>query len=161
MSAVNATVEFSTDGTTWTNISGSSNNVEPDAQTRMSGVAYTHFGDVGIVTTGKREPTSVSVTALYTETSGETFETLRPLFSALGGTRIYFRYSPLGVGASGRAVYTASNDNVSPGAVVITEFNWPKAEAESPDPVTVSFTLQVPAFIRTVTGNSTGLGTGA
>ena len=159
MSAVDATVEVSVNGTTWTNISGSSNSVEPGEQTRMTGVAYVFEGDVGIVTSGKREPLEITVSALYTETAGETFETIRALFEA--GTRLYFRYSPQGLGATGRAVYTASNDGATAGACIISNLSWPTAEAETADPVAVSFQVMAPALIRTTTGNSTGLGSGA
>jgi hypothetical protein len=159
MSAVDATIEVSVNGTTWTDLSGSANSVEPGEQTRMTGVAYVFEGDVGIVTSGKREPLEITVSALYTETAGETFETVRSLFEA--GTRLFFRYSPQGVGATGRAVYTASNDGTTAGAVVITTLSWPTAEAETADPVAISFQVMAPAMIRTTTGSSTGLGSGA
>jgi hypothetical protein len=125
----------------------------------MTGVAYVFEGDVGIVTSGKREPLEIGVSALYTETAGETFETIRALFEA--GTRLYFRYSPQGVGATGRAVYTASNDGVTAGACVISNLSWPTAEAETADPVAIAFQVMAPALVRTVTGSSTGLGSGA
>lgn len=156
ISSVDAEIEVSSDGTVWVDISGSANAVEVPEQPRMTGTAYTFTGDVGIVTAGKREPVEVTVTALYTEGAGETFETVRPLFAA--GTRVYFRYSPKGIGATGRAVYTASNDGSTAGAVVVSAFKLPDLDAESADPVTTMFKLMVPAFVRTTTGNSTGLG---
>jgi hypothetical protein len=159
LAAVDADVEISVDGTTWINVSGSANTVEPGSQTRMTGDAYTFDGDVAIIAKGKREPLEVSVSALYTETAGETFEAVRANFEA--GTRVYFRYSPQGIGASGRAVYTASNDGATAGAVIISELDWPEAAADSADPVAIAFTVRCPALIRTTTGNSTGLGSGA
>jgi hypothetical protein len=159
MAAVDATVEVSVDGTTWIDISGSANTVEPGSQTRMTGTAYTFEGDVAIITSGKREPLEVSVSALYTETAGEAFESIRANFEA--GTRMYFRYSPLGTGATGRSVYTASNDGATAGAVIVSEMDWPEAAADNADPVAVSFMVMCPALIRTTTGNSTGLGSGA
>jgi hypothetical protein len=159
MSAVDATVEVSADGSTWVDISGSANSIEPGDQPRMTGTAYVFQGDVALVASGKREPLEITVNALYTETAGETFETVRAWFEA--GTRCYFRYSPQGVGATGRAVYTASNDGTTAGAVVITTLSWPTAEAETADPVAISFQVMAPALIRTTTGTSTGLGSGA
>lgn len=158
LSAVDADIEVSTNGTVWTNISGSSNSIEPGSQTRMTGTAYTFDGDLAIVTGGKREPLEIAVQILYTEEAGEAFEVIRPLFEADGGTKMYLRYSPKGIGAASRAVYTTSNDGATAGAVYISELDWPMAEAETADPVAVSFTLIAPALIRTVTGSSTGLG---
>jgi hypothetical protein len=45
--------------------------------------------------------------------------------------------------------------------VVVTTLSWPTAEAETADPVAISFQVMAPALIRTVTGTSTGLGSGA
>ena len=159
MSGVDATVEISTDGTTWIDLSGSSTSVSPGSQSRMTGETHTLEGDLAIITPGKREPMEISVTTLYTEASGEAFETLRPLFVAR--TRIYFRYSPLGPGATGRAVFTATNDDATPGACIISELDWPEVDATSADPIAIAYTVRVPGLIRTVTGNSTGLGSGA
>lgn len=156
MSAVDATIEVSLNGSTWTDISGSANSITPGSQTRMTGTAYTFDGDLAIVTSGKREPMEVEVSILYTEADGEGFATIRPEFE--DGDRIYFRYSPKGVGATARAVFTASNDGATAGSVVISSLDWPTADAASADPVAVTFTLMVPALIRTTTGNSTGLG---
>jgi hypothetical protein len=155
-SGVDFTIEVSTDGSTWTDISGSANAVTPGTQTQMTGTIYTGQGRVAIVTSGKLEPLEVEVRIVYTEESGEGFAFIRPEFEA--GDRIYFRYSPKGIGATGRAVFTASNDQATAGAVVISSLEWPTVDAGSADPLAVSFTLMCPALIRTTTGNSTGLG---
>ncbi len=154
--AVDADIELSTDGTTWTNIGGEATSVEGAEQKRMTGTAYVFAADVGIVSQGKREPMEVTANALYTEGAGEAFEVVRPFFQA--GTKIYFRYSPKGIGASGRAVYPASNDGSTAGAVPISSFTYPDITADSADPVVFTFKVMVPAFVRTTTGNSTGLG---
>ena len=67
LSAVNAQVEVSTNGSAWTDISGSSNKVEPSGGERQSGEAYTHDGDVAIITGGKREPIELTLSFVYTE----------------------------------------------------------------------------------------------
>lgn len=155
--AVDATLEISHDGLTWVDISGTSNSVEPGGQTRMTGTAYTFGRDLATITSGKREPLEITVNALYTEDPTDTFETIRPWFQS--GQRVYFRYSPLGVGATGRAVYTTTNDGNTPGAAVVSSFDYPEISAESADPVALSFQLTTPGLLRTVTGSSTGLGT--
>lgn len=155
-STVDADIEVSLLGTTWVNISGSANEVQIPEQKRMTGTSYTFDGDLGIVTQGKREPTEATINALYTEISGEAFETVRPWFQS--GSKIFFRYSPKGFGAIGRAVYTASNDGATAGAVVISSFKYPDLTAKTADPVAASFKLMVPGWVRTTTGSSTGLG---
>lgn len=156
MSTVDADVQVSTDGTTWTDLGGEATSVDVPEQTRMTGTAYVFAADVATVTAGKREPIEITVNALYTETAGQAFEVIRPLFQA--GTRLYFRYSPKGIGATGRAVYTASNDGSTPGACVISAFDYPDAVADNGDPTPTMFKILVPCLIRTTTGNSTGLG---
>lgn len=153
---VDANIEVSANGSTWVDISGSANQVQVPAQTRMTGTSYTFDGDLAIVTSGKREPVEITVNALYTEQSAETFETIRPWFQS--GARVYFRYSPKGVGSTGRAVYTASNDGSTAGAVVISSMKYPDMDANTADPAAAAFTMLVPGLIRTTTGNSTGLG---
>lgn len=156
ISAVDAELEVSADGSTWVDISGSANKVEVPEQKRATGVAYTFTGDVGIVTPGKREPVEATISGLYTEQNAELFETIRPWFQS--GSRVYFRYSPKGIGATGRTVFTASNDGSTAGGVIISALKYPDLDAGSADPVPAMFKLMVPAWVRTTTGNSTGLG---
>lgn len=156
MTTIDADVQISVDGTTWTDLGGESTSVEVPEQTRMTGTAYVFAADVAIIGQGKREPVEITANALYTETAGQTFEVIRPLFQA--GTKIYFRYSPKGIGASGRAVYTASNDGSTAGPVTISAFDYPDIDASSADPTPCMFKVMVPCLIRTTTGNSTGLG---
>lgn len=156
ISTVDATLEISSDGNTWVDLSGMATEVQVPEQTRMSGTAYVFGLDVAKVTAGKREPVEITVNGLYSEENAELFETIRPWFQS--GARVYFRYSPKGVGATGRAVYTASNDGTTPGAVMVTALKYPDIVAGSADPAPASFKLLVPALIRTITGSSTGLG---
>ena len=86
MSGVNALLQVSADGSTWTDISGSANQVSATEQTRMSGEAYTFEGDYAVVTAGKREPVELAVRVLYTEEAAESFETVRADGEATGGT---------------------------------------------------------------------------
>lgn len=153
---IEADIEASPDGITWTDISGSLTSVTVPAQSRMTADTFTFGGDLPVVTHGPREAMDTVVNSLYTEVTGEAFETIRPWFQS--GARCFFRYSPKGKGATNRAVYTASNDGVTPGGVVISNLKYPDINAGTADPATSSFTLRVPSWLRTVTGNSTGLG---
>ena len=53
-SARNSVLEISTDGSSWTNISGSSSSVTPGDGTRLTGTAHTFDGDGPIITAGMR-----------------------------------------------------------------------------------------------------------
>lgn len=156
ISIVDADLELSTNGTAWTNFAGVATALEVPEQARMTAPAYTFEGDVAIIGQGKREPMAIVLRYLYTEDAAELFEFLRPLFQA--GTKVYLRYAPKGLGATGRAVYTASNDGSVAGAVSISQFKYPEGSADSADPVPCFAEFMVPALVRTTTGNSTGLG---
>lgn len=156
VSLANGGIEYSTNGTAWTALGGSASTVEDTSQSRMSGEAYTLDGDVALITTGKREPIELTVKAVYTEQSGETFEVIRALFEA--GTPVYLRWSPKGIGASGRFVFTTCDNTGAAAAGKITEFTYPPLDASSGDPIMVGFKLKTPAVKKTTTASSTGLG---
>jgi len=137
MSGVNALLQVSADGSTWTDISGSANQVSATEQTRMSGEAYTFEGDYAVVTAGKREPVELAVRVLYTEEAAESFETVRAYFEATGGTPLYFRYSPKGL-ATGR-LYACE-------AAVVTRFTYPPIDAADANPVACEIGIRMPAF---------------
>ncbi len=139
VSAVNAKVEFSTNGSTWTDISGSTNAIEPGEQTRQSGFVMTHSGDTALIAGGKREPLELNVNIVYTETAGESFELARAAFEAVGGAA-YVRYSPKG-GSSGNFMFTSD-------AGVLTKLAYPPTNAEDAKPKVVSFSLLTPKLTK-------------
>lgn len=134
---------------TWVNISGSANSVDAPEQTRMTGDDYTLDGDTAVITSGKREPLDIVVNALYTEGSTESWETIRPWFQS--GARIDLRWSPQGIGAATRNVFTALN-------VPITRLVYPGLNASEANPARLSFTVRAPFVAQTDTATSTGLG---
>lgn len=158
MSAVVADVEYSTNGTAWTSLSGSTIAVEGVEQTRMHGEAYTFDGDSPIITKGKREPMEITFRYIYTETAGEAFETIRAAWEADGGTDLYFRWSPKGIGASGRFVFTTCNGAGAAAAVPIIGFIYPELMADEGGPLVGEWTIKCAQIIKTTTANSTGLG---
>lgn len=134
---------------TWVNISGSANSVDAPEQNRMTGVDYTLDGDTAVITSGKREPMEIVVNALYTESASETWETMRPWFQT--GQRVDLRWSPQGIGASTRNVFTALN-------VPISKLVYPGLTASEANPARLSFTVLAPFVAQTDTASSTGLG---
>ena len=150
MSITDGDIEVAAQGTgVWVNISGSANSVDAPEQARTVAEDYTLDGDTAIITTGKREPMDIVVTALYTESSTETWETMRPWFQT--GSRVDLRWSPQGIGAATRNVFTALN-------VPITKLTYPGLTASEANPARCSFTVRAPFVAQTDTASSTGLG---
>lgn len=149
-------IEVSTNGTAWTRISGSVKSIDEVTQARMHGEAYTAEGVYAIVTAGKYEPIILTINALYTETASEAFDLIRGYWSAQ--TPVFVRFSPLGVGATNRAVFSASANGTTAAAVPIVNLTFFTLAADDANPTACSFQVKTPALVRTVTGNSTGLG---
>lgn len=150
MSLTDGDIEVAAQGTAvWVNLSGSANSVDAPEQTRMTGDDYTLDGDTAIITTGKREPMDIVFNFLYTEGSTESWETIRPWFQT--GARVDVRWSPAGIGAVTRNVFTALN-------VPITKLVYPGLTASEANPARGSFTIRAPFVAQTDTATSTGLG---
>lgn len=133
LSAVNALVRYSLNGSAWEDISGYANSVKPGAGTRQTGVRFTHDGDIAIVTAGKRASIDIDVSVVYTETASPApFEALRALFEA--GTAVYFQWSPRG-GTVGYFLYTSD-------PAVIKKLDYPFTDTEDAKPIAVSFTFE-------------------
>ena len=139
LSSKAAKVYISTDGSTFTDISGYGVSVEGGEQSRISGEAYTFDGDTAVITSGKLEPIEITVKSIYTEENTGIFETARALFEA--GTTLYLRWQPAG-NASGDFIFTTSEG-------VITSFQYPPIDAASGDPILCAFTLKVARVTKT------------
>jgi hypothetical protein len=136
LSATNASLEISTNGSSWTDVAGFGVKVEPSEQTRQTGEVYTLDGDTAIITSGKLEPIELEITVVYTEGASEPFEVVRGQFQTAGGGALYARYSPKG-GQSTEFMFTTP-------AGVVSKFNWPKPDAGTPDPQVIMFAIKVP-----------------
>lgn len=145
MNTVEAVVEVSTNGTSWTNISGSTNKVEVSPQTVDSGMAATLEGQYKIVRSGKKNPVEITVTILYTETASEAATILEGQRS-VAGNPLYFRYTPGGYNGDYRWKAADSNGNTVPARV--TEFPFVSADAENGGPALMTFKLQATQLVR-------------
>lgn len=139
VSGSGAKVEFSTNGSSWTDISGSASSVDPGSQSGMAGEIYTFAGDNAIITAGKNEPIELDVKIVYSETAGEAFEVVRAQWQTSGRAG-YLRWSPRG-GTTGQFQYTT-------GAGVLVAFSWPPATAEDGKPIMCGFKLRVAAITK-------------
>ena len=139
MTGVNAQVEVSTNGSAWTDISGSANKVEPGGGDRQSGELYTFSGDTAIITGGKREPLEITASFVYTEIAEEAWLAAETAYIA--ASDFYIRWSP-GGGNSGDFLFTSP-------AGVITSFMYPNIDTEEAAPIMAELTVKVASVTRT------------
>jgi hypothetical protein len=141
------TVEVSTDGSAWTDISGQATTVNLSGGDQIVGAQNTAEGSAPVVTnSNKLEALTVEVNFLYTETSGEAFRVVKVRFDGTDKT-IFFRYTPKGnVTANKR--YTATNDANTAVKVPIVSCLPPSTDAGSGDPAMAAFTLSVPKLFE-------------
>jgi len=140
MSFAKTKVEISTNGTTWTDISGAATAVSVSGGDRQTGEAYPLNADVAVITTGKRDPIEVTVKALYTEGTSDAYETVRGAYE--GGTSLYVRWSPAG-GGTGKFQYATD-------AGIVTNAVYPTGESSGGDPVMFEFTVKTPKVTKSV-----------
>ena len=140
MSFAKSKVEVSTNGTTWTDISGAATAVSVSGGDRQTGEAYPFNLDTAVITVGKREPIEVTVKALYTEGSPGVYETVRAAYE--GGTALYVRWSPKG-GTTGNFQFVTDSG-------IVTSAVYPTGEAGSGDPVMFEFAVKVAKITKSV-----------
>jgi hypothetical protein len=134
MSGKDLKIEFSTNGSTWTDISGFANKVEPDDAERVTGETNTFDGDTAIVRGGKRKGQKVKVSIVYTEGVSDAWNTIKAQFDSGGDA--YIRYAPRG-GQTGEKQFTSD-------AGIISKMTYPKADAGSGDVLMAGFELHTP-----------------
>lgn len=121
------TIQVSTDGVTYTDISGSTNNVEPGGGTRKTGSQHTFEGDTPLVGAGKKEATTVKMKIIYTEDAGEAAALIKDYHD--NNTPCYLRYRPKGD--------TAGNWQFTGGPGYFTTPVFPKLDSDNATPVLV------------------------
>mgnify|MGYP000957837299 CR=1 FL=1 len=134
ISAKDSVIEYSTNGSSWTAISGYGNKLEDTSQARKTGYTYTFDGDTAIITVGKREPLKLKLSFVYSEGSSEPFQVLRALFEA--GTALYLRWTAKAA-VSGNRRFTTDLGYIS-------EWPYPDINAESADAIMTQFTFETP-----------------
>lgn len=140
MNTIDAVLEVSTNGTSWTNISGSANKVEVVELTADTGAAASLEGQYKIVRVGKSNPAEVKATIFYTEVANEAFAILWAQYNT-AGKPLYMRWAPAGNNGEWRWFTADANDNKTPGR--ISRLQLPGADAETAAPTLLSFSLMV------------------
>jgi hypothetical protein len=133
-------IEVSTDGVTWNDISGSAQSITGVTQTRMSGEAYTQDGDIAVITAGKREPMTPTVTIIYTETNDEAWRRAYNEFTADCGDSLRHRWSPGGGDVGDWRYYTPATEIIS--------FDFPAIDAADGSPIKCSYQFKTPQITR-------------
>lgn len=132
-SARNAVVEFSTNGSSWTDCSGVANTIKWDGGERATGNTNTLDGDTPVHTRGKRGESTVQLNAIYTEDGGDVARIAHAAWK--NGTDFYLRFAPLGA-LTGNIRYTSTAGTVK-NPVVPTEI-----DAGSGDALAVEIALE-------------------
>lgn len=104
-SARAAKVEFSTNGSSWTDVSGIASKVDIGGGDLKVESVETFTGHTPIITPGKFEAATVKVTSVYTEGASEPYTLAKTAYDA--ASLLYIRWSPWG-GGTGTKQYTAS-----------------------------------------------------
>lgn len=132
-------IGMSTDGSSWTDISGYSNAVSHSGGERQTGSAYTADGDTAIITRGKRQPITVTVRAVYTEAANQAYDEANDAYE--GGTDFYLRWSPKGDDST-ELRYTTS-------AGTVKNPVYPQGDASNGDPVMIDLVVECASITET------------
>jgi hypothetical protein len=144
MSGANYKVEVSTNGTAWTDISGANASVSVDGGDIGVGSQHTAAGAEAIVVSNKKkDPLTVTVRCLYTETASEPWKVVKAAYDGADPS-LYLRFSPNG-GANGDLRYTTAVGGVA-AAVPIRSCGYPQLDAGSEDPAMFEFVVMTPGL---------------
>lgn len=134
----NAVIEYSTNGTSWVDMSGVSNKIDPSGGDRAQGEEFTGDADTAVITIGKREPIKIGIDIVYSEATTDHFVNMETYHQS--GTALKIRWAPKG-SATGNFRYTTDTG-------YITSFTPPAGEYGSGDPILVSLELTAAYYGR-------------
>lgn len=131
----------STDGSSYTDVSGAATLVQPKAVTRKHGEEYTGGSeDYPAKAYGKLEAQEWELTVIYTKTSNEPYDLLHDAIAA--NSRLNLRYCPEG-NTTGNERFTLS------GAFArVVALDFPTAKGSEENPVVCKATFAGPTYTR-------------
>lgn len=138
VSAVNAVIEWSTNGSSWTAFSGHANKVSVSGGDRATGAIETFDGDTMILTAGKRKTLKIKADFVYTESGAEIQEAARTAQQA--GTAFYLRWT-VKAASTGNFRYTTASG-------YLTAQLMPDVDAGDPKPVMGTLELETPEITK-------------
>lgn len=137
--------EVSSDGTTWTDVSGMAATVTVDGGDAKVGTQHTAEGSQPVVVpANKTDAITVTVRSLYTETSGEAWKVVEARYQGTDKT-LWLRWSPAG-GAVGDLRFNTAVGGVA-GAGAIVSCLPPELDAGGEDPAMFEFSVMAPGYI--------------
>jgi hypothetical protein len=149
-------IQVSTDGSTWTDISGTAATVSVSDGDQMIGEQNTADGDTPIVAvSGKLSARTVTVSCVYSEEATEAWEVVNARY--LGSTKsIYLRWAPKGgIGTVvGNNLFVCANAALSPIAVPIINCIPPELDASSGDPAIFEFSVRTQKIAELATSTT-------
>ena len=125
-------VEQSVDGSTWVDVSGEATKISVSGGERITGSVHTADGDTPILKAGKRNPITVTLEAVYTETGDEAYDDANDAYE--GASAHYLRWFPAGT--------TAANLKYTTAAGIVKNPVYPDIDPSSGDPVLVTIVLE-------------------
>ena len=146
MSAVDVYVGFSSDGTTWVDVSGTASTVAVSGGERVTGTAYTFVGDGPILKSGKKGPITVTVRSVYDENATNSFQKALTAYDTAGGGAMYVRWSP-GGGDSGDFGFQTS-------AGIVKSCVYPSADVNSGDPIMTEVVVECASVTKSTIGTA-------
>lgn len=145
----NEKVEISTDGSSWTDISGDITGVKTSGGEQMIGEQHVAQGNYPLVVgSNKVSATTVEASFVYTETAGEVFQVVWSRYEGSDKT-IYMRWSPKG-GHVGDERYVCTNNDGTAIPVPIVACLPPEMESGSSDVALATFSVMAPRIFQEV-----------
>lgn len=131
-----ATIELSTDNTTWVDHSGTFNKIKVKGPERKAGSVHTATGDKPVMTVGKLETIQLDVDMVYSEVTTEAYTVVEGYLQ--NATKVYMRWTVKGT-ATGSYRYTTDGG-------YITDCPPPAGDVDKGDPLVVTFTMEAPGY---------------
>ena len=144
-SAKNYQVEWTTNATTYIDISGYSTTVADSGGDRKTGEAYTYGDDIAVIGEGKRSPRTVDVTVLYNEdsTAYTSLYTLQQS-GATFGLRLTPRGLETGAGTIGRYLTQTTYG-------LLQKLDLPTGNSDDGKPMVCKMTVMTPTVTTATT----------
>ena len=140
MSARIAKIEYSTNYSTYTDLSGGANSVKVKGGERNSGEAWTFDGDTPVVTVGKLTPIEMTIGSLYVDSSVGHFAIVSAMKQNATPMNVRFAYD---TDTTGSWRFTSATGYV-------TSATPPDAEPDKGDPLAFEWTVKVPSLAEAV-----------
>ena len=137
-------VDFSTDGASWTAVSGHLVSVAVSGGELITGVVHTSDGNTPILTASKNNPIVVTVSVVHTETADEPWDMAADAYDAK--SQLYVRWSPAGGDASDLG-YTST-------AGYVTNFVFPGGDVAAGEAIVQAVEFTVPSVTRAAIGTA-------